>query len=199
MEITGSTPARVEVDLGFLKPFKATNVTDLRRSTPAAAGRPRSPGTWRASATCSCPLMGKLFFDKAIAQGLRPGPGPAQGGLPRPADRGARPAPLGPESAADSGPSGAMSVLPAVMGSRALRDDPGGADGRSDAGARRRCAGRRPGVAAAADLTRSRELIRRVRRRVKVSQRELARGAGRRRSRRWRSGRRVAARRRLGC
>ena len=66
MAITESTPSSVVVDLEFLKPFKATNVTrfDL---TPAGND---TDVTWtmtgRRSAVMSA--MGKLFFDKAIGK-----------------------------------------------------------------------------------------------------------------------------------
>lgn len=64
MRITDSSPTAVVVDLAFLKPFKATNVTTF---TLAAAGE-ATEVTWtmtgRRSAVMS--IMGKLFFDRAI-------------------------------------------------------------------------------------------------------------------------------------
>jgi hypothetical protein len=66
MRMTASSPARVAVDLDFLKPFKASNVTtfDLTPSGDA------TEVTWTMTGTRSAVmgLMGKLFFDKAIAQ-----------------------------------------------------------------------------------------------------------------------------------
>ena len=74
MRMTGSTHLGVAVDLDFLKPFKASNVTtfDLVPSGDA------TDVTWTMTGTRSAimGLMGKLFFDKAIAkdfdQGLAP-------------------------------------------------------------------------------------------------------------------------------
>jgi hypothetical protein len=66
MEITESTPSRVVTDLRFLKPFKAQNITrfDLVRSGGG------TDVTWtmtgRRGAVMS--LMGRLFFDRAIAK-----------------------------------------------------------------------------------------------------------------------------------
>ena len=66
MRMTASSPARVAVDLDFLKPFKASNVTtfDLTPSGDA------TEVTWTMTGTRSAVmgLMGKLFFDKAIAK-----------------------------------------------------------------------------------------------------------------------------------
>ncbi|PUA80869.1 SRPBCC family protein [Nocardioides currus] len=67
MEITGSTPSRIEIALGFLKPFKASNVTVFELA-PAGAGATRV--TWHMTGRRN-PIMaiaGKLFFDKAIAK-----------------------------------------------------------------------------------------------------------------------------------
>jgi hypothetical protein len=66
MTITESTPTSVAVDLVFLKPFRATNVTrfDL---TPVGEA---TDVTWTMTGTRS-PIMsvaGKLFFDKAISK-----------------------------------------------------------------------------------------------------------------------------------
>lgn len=66
MEILESDPSKVVVDLRFLKPFKAENITrfDL---VPADGG---TDVTWtmtgRRGALMS--LMGRLFFDKAIGK-----------------------------------------------------------------------------------------------------------------------------------
>lgn len=73
MKITESTPSTVAVDLEFLKPFKATNVTTFAL-TPAgdATGATDPTGatdvTWTMTGTRSAimSLMGKLFFDKSI-------------------------------------------------------------------------------------------------------------------------------------
>ncbi len=66
MRMTASSPVSVAVDLDFLKPFKASNVTtfDLTPSGDA------TEVTWTMTGTRSAimGLMGKLFFDKAIAK-----------------------------------------------------------------------------------------------------------------------------------
>ena len=66
MRMTASSPVAVAVDLDFLKPFKASNVTtfDLTPSGDA------TEVTWTMTGTRSAVmgLMGKLFFDKAIAK-----------------------------------------------------------------------------------------------------------------------------------
>jgi len=64
MQITGSTPTSVVVDLQFLKPFKASNVTTFTL-TPAGDA---TDVTWTMTGTRSAVMgvMGKLFFDKAI-------------------------------------------------------------------------------------------------------------------------------------
>ncbi len=66
MEITESGPGGVEVDLRFLKPFKATNVTrfDLR---PADGG---TDVNWVMTGQRGffMSLAGKLFFDKSIGK-----------------------------------------------------------------------------------------------------------------------------------
>ncbi|RJS45996.1 SRPBCC family protein [Nocardioides cavernaquae] len=66
MEITGSTPERIDIDLEFLKPFKASNKTVFEL-------RPEGDGTrvvWSMSGerNLAFAVMGKLFFDKAIAK-----------------------------------------------------------------------------------------------------------------------------------
>lgn len=71
MEILESDPSKVVVDLRFLKPFKAENITrfDL---VPADGG---TDVTWtmtgRRGALMS--LMGRLFFDKAIGKDFEKG------------------------------------------------------------------------------------------------------------------------------
>lgn len=65
MRMTESSISRVAVDLEFLKPFKASNVTtfDLR---PSGDG---TDVTWTMTGSRSAvmSLLGSLFFDKAIA------------------------------------------------------------------------------------------------------------------------------------
>ena len=65
MRMTESTLSRVAVDLDFLKPFKASNVTTFDL-VPTGDG---TDVTWTMTGTRSAVmgLMGKLFFDKAIA------------------------------------------------------------------------------------------------------------------------------------
>jgi hypothetical protein len=71
MRITGSTPTSVVVDLEFLKPFKATNVTtfDLVPAGDAA------DVTWTMTGTRNpvMGLMGRVFFDKAIGRDFERG------------------------------------------------------------------------------------------------------------------------------
>ncbi len=71
MAITESTPTSVVVDLEFLKPFKATNVTTF---TLAPAGD-ATDVTWTMAGTRSAVMgiMGKLFFDKAIGADFEKG------------------------------------------------------------------------------------------------------------------------------
>jgi hypothetical protein len=66
MEIIESTPSTVAVDLRFLKPFEATNVTrfDL---TPAGAGT-RVVWTMTGERGLLFSIMGRLFFDRAIGK-----------------------------------------------------------------------------------------------------------------------------------
>jgi len=65
MEIISSTPSEVSIDLRFLKPFKAENITrfDL---VPLDSGT-RVTWTMTGDRSAIMSLMGKLFFDKAIA------------------------------------------------------------------------------------------------------------------------------------
>ena len=67
MKITASTPREVVVDLHFLKPFKATNVTrfDL---TPVAGDGTRVEWTMTGERNPVMSLMGRLFLDKAIGK-----------------------------------------------------------------------------------------------------------------------------------
>jgi hypothetical protein len=64
MRIIESTPTSVVVDLRFLKPFKATNVTSFS-FVPAGDA---TEVTWTMTGTRSAVMsvMGKLFFDKSI-------------------------------------------------------------------------------------------------------------------------------------
>ncbi len=66
MEITQAGPGGVEVDLRFLKPFKATNVTEFKL-TPAAGG---TDITWvmTGERNVIMSVMGTLYFDKAIGK-----------------------------------------------------------------------------------------------------------------------------------
>lgn len=69
MTITGSTPTSVVVDLVFLKPFKATNVTrfDL---VPTGDATDVTDVTWTMTGTRSTAMSvaGRLFFDRAIGK-----------------------------------------------------------------------------------------------------------------------------------
>ena len=71
MRITGSTPTSVVVDLEFLKPFKATNVTTFDL-VPAGDA---TDVTWTMTGTRNpvMGLMGRLFFDKAIGRDFERG------------------------------------------------------------------------------------------------------------------------------
>jgi hypothetical protein len=66
MRMTESHTSRVAVDLEFLKPFKASNVTTFDLS-PSGDG---TDVTWTMTGTRSAIMgvMGKLFFDKVIAR-----------------------------------------------------------------------------------------------------------------------------------
>ena len=71
MQIKESTPTSVVVDLEFLKPFKATNVTTFSL-VPAGDA---TEVTWTMTGTRGAllSLMGKLFFDKAIGRDFEKG------------------------------------------------------------------------------------------------------------------------------
>lgn len=71
MRITESTPTSVVVDLEFLKPFKATNVTTFDLVPSGDATELTWTMTGQRSAIMS--LMGRLFFDKAIGQDFERG------------------------------------------------------------------------------------------------------------------------------
>ncbi len=65
MRMTESSVSRVAVDLDFLKPFKASNVTTFDLSSGDG-----TDVTWTMTGTRSAVmgLMGRLFFDKAIGK-----------------------------------------------------------------------------------------------------------------------------------
>lgn len=71
MRITESTPTSVVVDLQFLKPFKASNVTSFALTPTGDV----TDVTWTMAGTRSAimSLMGKLFFDKAIGADFEKG------------------------------------------------------------------------------------------------------------------------------
>ena len=66
MRMTESTVSRVAVDLEFLKPFKATNVTTFDLA-PTAGG---TAVTWTMTGVRkpAMAFVGKVFFDQAIAK-----------------------------------------------------------------------------------------------------------------------------------
>ena len=66
MEIIESTPSSVAVDLRFLKPFEATNVTRFDLA-PSGAGT-AVVWTMTGERGALMGLMGKLYFDKAIGK-----------------------------------------------------------------------------------------------------------------------------------
>ena len=71
MRITESTPGSVVLDLEFLKPFKATNVTSFTL-TPAGDA---TDLTWTMTGTRSAimSVLGRLFFDKSIGADFEKG------------------------------------------------------------------------------------------------------------------------------
>ncbi|MCE5291433.1 MAG: SRPBCC family protein [Nocardiaceae bacterium] len=66
MEITSSTPNRIELDLKFIVPFEADNKTTFTL-TPAGAG---TEVAWTMSGERNLlfAILGKLLFDKAIGK-----------------------------------------------------------------------------------------------------------------------------------
>ena len=66
MRIEESTPSSVVVDLQFLKPFKATNLTTFTIVPVGEATEVTWTMTGERSAIMS--LLGRLFFDKAIGK-----------------------------------------------------------------------------------------------------------------------------------
>jgi hypothetical protein len=67
MEIVESTPSRVAVDLQFLKPFKAHNLTTFELEQ-AGGGLTQVVWTMSGRRNPVMSLAGRLFFDKAIAK-----------------------------------------------------------------------------------------------------------------------------------
>lgn len=67
MEITASTPSRVEIALEFLVPFKASNVT-IFELAPAGAGATQVTWHMTGNRGLLMSLMGKLYFDRAIGK-----------------------------------------------------------------------------------------------------------------------------------
>jgi hypothetical protein len=67
MRITESTPTSVVVDLQFLKPFKASNITTFTL-VPAGDAGELTDVTWTMTGARNAlmGIMGKLYFDKAI-------------------------------------------------------------------------------------------------------------------------------------
>lgn len=71
MTFTSITPEQVVVDLEFLKPFKASNVVTFDL-TPAGDAT-RVAWTMSGQRNLLFAVLGKLFFDKAIAQDFQRG------------------------------------------------------------------------------------------------------------------------------
>lgn len=67
MEIVESTPSRVAVDLQFLKPFKARNLTTFELEQ-VGGGHTRVVWTMTGRRNHVMSLAGKLFFDKSIGK-----------------------------------------------------------------------------------------------------------------------------------
>jgi hypothetical protein len=66
MAITSAAPERIEIDLAFLKPFKANNKAVFRFDAEGSATRV----TWTMSGTRNVALaiLGKLFFDGMVGK-----------------------------------------------------------------------------------------------------------------------------------
>jgi hypothetical protein len=66
MLITSATPHRIDIDLDFVKPFKANNKAVFRFDAEGSSTRV----TWTMSGTRNVllTLMGKLFFDRMICK-----------------------------------------------------------------------------------------------------------------------------------
>ena len=73
MQIVESDPSRVVVDLRFLKPFKATNIT--RFTLAPVAGGTEVTWTMTGQRGTVMSLMGKVFFDRAIGKDFDKGLG----------------------------------------------------------------------------------------------------------------------------
>ena len=71
MHIRESTPASVVVDLEFLKPFRATNLTTFALTPAGDATDVTWTMTGERSAIMS--VMGRLFFDKSIGNDFEKG------------------------------------------------------------------------------------------------------------------------------
>jgi hypothetical protein len=87
MRFTGITAELIEVDLAFLKPFKAENEVSFKL-TPVAGGT-RVEWTMGGNRNLLLAVLGPLFFDKAIAKdfdkGLAALKAAAEGGTESPA------------------------------------------------------------------------------------------------------------------
>jgi hypothetical protein len=66
MVITGATPDRIDIDLNFVKPFKANNKAAFRFEAEGTATR--VSWTMSGSRNVVLALMGKLFFDAMIGK-----------------------------------------------------------------------------------------------------------------------------------
>ena len=67
MEIVESTPARVAIDLQFLKPFKARNLTTFELEQ-VGGGHTRVVWTMSGRRNPVMALAGRLFFDRAVGK-----------------------------------------------------------------------------------------------------------------------------------
>ena len=66
MEITGSTPERIDIALEFIEPFKASNRTEFRLERDGDGTR--VAWTMTGDRNLVMTVLGRLFFDKAIAK-----------------------------------------------------------------------------------------------------------------------------------
>ncbi len=66
MAITAATPERIEIDLSFVKPFKASNKAVFRFE--AEAGSTRVSWTMSGTRNLLLAILGKLFFDAMIGK-----------------------------------------------------------------------------------------------------------------------------------
>ena len=67
MEITNSTPERIDIDLEFIAPFKASNKTSFELK-PQGSDSTRVVWSMSGERNLFMAVAGKLFFDKAIAK-----------------------------------------------------------------------------------------------------------------------------------